>query len=143
MFAWLSGLFEKEQLQSFVWVRDIMASNPKGSYAKYKKYYDRHVGRILKGYHKDFLRFEKFAARNYKYSDQSIFMAIKVANYAYQLGQLKVAACITAAVISACNRAKTGESQVHPKLYRATVLLHKKVLETGKANKTEKPKTPA
>ncbi len=37
MFAWLSGLFEKEQLQASVWVKDIMASNPKGSYAKYKK----------------------------------------------------------------------------------------------------------
>jgi hypothetical protein len=78
MFAWLSGLFEKEQLQSFVWVRDIMASNPKGSYAKYKNYYDRHVNRILKGYHKDFLRFEKFAARNYKYSDQSILWRLKL-----------------------------------------------------------------
>ncbi|WP_240473984.1 hypothetical protein [Salinivibrio socompensis] len=77
MFAWLSGLFEKEQLQASVWVKDIMASNPKGSYAKYKNYYDRHVNRILKSYHSDFLRFEKFAARNYKYSDQAVLWRSK------------------------------------------------------------------
>ncbi|OOF10235.1 hypothetical protein BZJ19_14405 [Salinivibrio proteolyticus] len=143
MFAWLSGLFEKEQLQSVVWVRDIMASNRKGSYAKYKNYYDRHVNRILKNYHKDFLRFEKFAARNYKYSDQSVFMAIKTASYAFQLGQLKVAACLTAAVISKCNRAKQTDTQVHPKLYRAAVTLHKKILETGKSSRKASDKEPA
>ncbi|SIO37452.1 hypothetical protein [Salinivibrio sp. ES.052] len=143
MFAWLSGLFEKEQLQSFVWVKGIMASNPKGSYAKYKAYYDRHVNRIIKGYHSDFLRFEKFAERNYKYSDQSVFMAIKVASYAYQLGQLKVAACITASVISTCNRAKKSETQVHPKLYRATIVLHKKILEMGKTTRKQKSADPA
>ncbi|OOE92265.1 hypothetical protein BZG78_07635 [Salinivibrio sp. MA351] len=143
MFAWLSGLFEKEQLQASVWVRDIVASNPKGSYAKYKNYYDRHINRILKSYHKDFLRFEKFAVRNYKHSDQSVFMAVKVASYAYQLGQLKVAACITAAVISTCNRAKRGDAQVHPKLYRATIVLHKKILETGKTTKKQKSAEPA
>lgn len=129
MFSWLSDLLKQEQVQSTAWVTSMMAKNEKGSYKNYKGYYDRHLKRIHNGYARDFLRFERFAEQNYKAGDRPVFMAIKTATYAYKLGQLKLAACITASVLAHNKRElEFNNSVVHPKLQRACSVLHKKIV---------------
>lgn len=138
MFAWLSGLFRQEKLKSTEWVKKLMQANRTGSYLKYREYYDKHVARIHSSYYKDFQRFERFAIQNYKKDDQSAFMAIKTAMYAQRLGQIKVAACLTASVINfnkglVANR----EVQLHPRLQRAAASLHKQIIENHAKSKVK------
>lgn len=130
MFDWIIELFRKESLVSSVWVKKLMQGNHTGSYSKYQVYYDKHVVRVHKIYYKDFVRFERYALQHYKKNDQQVFIAIKTAMCAQHLGQIKVAACITAAVIYFNKiQVKKDRTQVHPKLLRATVVLHKQLIE--------------
>ncbi|MBV7296522.1 hypothetical protein [Enterovibrio paralichthyis] len=130
MFAWLTSLFRKETLKSTDWVKKLMQANRSGSYNKYREYYDKHVARIHSAYHTDFQRFERFAVQTYKKNDQRAFMAIKTAMYAQKLGQVKVAACLTASVIN-YNKTLVADKklQIHPKLQRAAKTLHKQIIE--------------
>ncbi|MEZ8140522.1 hypothetical protein A1OO_13880 [Enterovibrio norvegicus FF-33] len=139
MFAWLTGLFKKETIKSTEWVKKLMQANRSGSYSKYKEYYDKHVFRIHNSYHKDFLRFERFATQSYKKNDQRAFMAIKTAMYAQKLGQVKVAACLTASVIN-LNKTlvETRQVQLHPRLQRAALALHKQIVESHSKSKKRK-----
>ncbi|WP_028022503.1 hypothetical protein [Enterovibrio calviensis] len=140
MFAWLTGLFKKETIKSTEWVKKLMQANRTGSYSKYREYYDKHVSKIHDSYHKDFLRFERFATQSYKKEDQRAFMAIKTAMYAHKLGQIKVAACITASVIN-LNKTlvESQKVQLHPRLQRAALALHKQIIESN-AKKRRKVK---
>ncbi|PKF48887.1 hypothetical protein [Enterovibrio nigricans] len=131
MFAWLTGLFKRESLKSTDWVKKLMLANKTGSYGKYREYYDKHVVRIHKSYHNDFNRFERFAIQNYKKNDQRAFMAIKTAMYAHKTGQIKVAACLTASVVN-YNKVliENRDIQLHPRLVRAAMSLHKQIVES-------------
>ncbi|MDD1792139.1 hypothetical protein L4D06_06120 [Enterovibrio makurazakiensis] len=132
MFAWLTGLFKKETIKSTEWVKKLMQANRTGSYSKYREYYDKHVSRIHDSYHKDFLRFERFATQSYKKDDQRAFMAIKTAMYAHKLGQIKVAACLTASVINLNKTLVENQKvQLHPRLLRAALALHKQIIESN------------
>ncbi|MEI8609764.1 hypothetical protein A1OS_04000 [Enterovibrio norvegicus] len=144
MFGWLSGLFGKEKLKSTDWVKKLMQANKTGSYSKYKEYYDKHVVRIHKTYHADFVRFERFANQTYKKNDQRAFLAIKTAMYAHKLGQIKVAACVTASVINLNKRLLDSKQlQIHPRLMRAATALHKQIIETHANSKLKKRKEKA
>lgn len=139
MFAWLSSLFKKETLKSTEWVKKLMQANRSGSYSKFQEYYDKHVTRIHLSYLKDFLRFERFAVQSYKKNDQHAYMAIKTAMYAHKLDQIKVAACLTASVIS-YNKTliENREVQLHPRLVRAATSLHKQIVDTYSKSKKQR-----
>ncbi|MFD2178955.1 hypothetical protein [Veronia pacifica] len=139
MFAWLKMILIGRPVKSTDWVLTLLKINSSGSYKDFKKYYDKHVTLIHTKYLSDFVRFERYAKKNYKKDDQKIFMAIKTAMYAQKSKKVKVAACITASIIS-FNRDKIAKNkpQIHPRLQKAALAIHKQLVMSQKSSTPEK-----
>ncbi|RXJ72245.1 hypothetical protein CS022_17015 [Veronia nyctiphanis] len=135
MFAWLKLLLIGTPVKSTDWVLSLLRKNNAGSYKDFKDYYDKNVTILHSNYMSDFVRFERYAKKNYKKDDQKVFMAIKTAMYAQKAKKVKVAACITASIIN-LNRDKIAKNkdQIHPRLQNAALAIHKQLVKTQKSS---------